>query len=551
MKLRAHLAANPVIVKELRSRMRGARAFAVLTGVLLLLGSVSFGLYRIVLTTAAYGGLPLSPQIGQALFAGLALLELIMICFVTPALTASAISGEREMQTYEMLLATPLNPASILRGKLFSALSYVFLLIFAAVPLCSLVFTFGGVSPRDMLKTLVILVVIAVTLGVLGIFMSTWLRHSSRATVLTYLLVLTLLIGPYLVYILVGVLRNAQPPSWILIPNPVSALFSALTPSTQDMGSFGYSGLLGSLSMLLTGRIDPGAASSGGMGWPRPLYHYTLPFYIGLSLALYLLATRLVRPVRRWRIGRREALGAMALVLLFSGGVALAFLASASRYEWRAGVAGPAAMPTPALAPLPPMPVAAKQVIAVAPQPTDPGSLSPIPTPTRNVILPAEDETAIYAAVVRQLYTEDHTFGDRPPNWAMVCLVRWTDDSVGDPEAPRTEPRLLSTPTQEGIVASLADLPAEFRWVDGKDEVLLEKNGGQVQEDAAIKNGGAILDSAAIITMGNLYLQDDGSVYVSASLYFGSLGATGKTYMLQQVGGVWQVVGTVGAEWIS
>ena len=149
---------NPVLVKELRSRMRGARAFVILTGVLLLLGAVCYALYRIVLATSGYTRSPLSPQIGQTLFIAIVLLELMMVCFITPAVTAGAISGEREKLTYEMLLATPMRPSSILWGKLVSALSYVFLLIFAAVPMASLVFIFGGVAPRDMIKALVILV---------------------------------------------------------------------------------------------------------------------------------------------------------------------------------------------------------------------------------------------------------------------------------------------------------------------------------------------------------------------------------------------------------
>jgi ABC-2 type transport system permease protein len=546
MAFRPRLRANPVIVKELRSRMRGARAFAILTGGLLLLGLISFGLYRVVQATAGYGGPPLSPQIGQVLFTGLILFELMMICFITPALTAGAISGEREMQTYEMLLATPLNPASILRGKLVSALSYILLLIFAAVPMSSLVFIFGGVSSRDMLKALVILVVVAVTLGVLGIFMSAWLRRTSRATVLTYLLVLTLLVGPYLVYVFAGALRGMQPPAWILIPNPVGALFSALTPTTQ--GSVGYAGALGSLGMLLSGRLEPFMGASGTSGWPRPLYHYTLVFYAGSSLVLYLLATRLVRPVRRWRIARREVLGTAALFLLFAASVATGFFVTTGRYEWRQDLVGPGqptptpairvmAVPPPAVVGLKPTP--APRPAVVGPVPTDPPFLSPVPTPTPNAIVPGEDEAAIYAAIVRQLYTVDHTFGDQPPNFPVVYLLQWTDDSVGDPGAPQNDPRLLPPVVQEGIAAVLADLPAEFRWVATKDEVPLEESGGRVK------------DGGAIITVGNVREQDDGSVHVSASIYFANLGAAGKTYVLRQVNGVWQVVGTTGTEWIS
>ena len=175
---RTLLRANPIIVKELRSRMRGWRAFAVLTGALLLMGGISYLLYRIVLAATQYDSTPVSPQIGQAVFVGLMVVELMIVCFITPAVTAGSISGEREKLTYEMLLATPLRPASVLWGKLISALSYVFLLILAGIPMASLVFIFGGVALVDMVKSLVVLLATTVTLGVIGVFMSALLRRT-------------------------------------------------------------------------------------------------------------------------------------------------------------------------------------------------------------------------------------------------------------------------------------------------------------------------------------------------------------------------------------
>ena len=73
------LETNPILVKELRSRMRGGRAFAVLTITLVILGAFSYALYRMILPTANYGPTPISPQLGQIMFAGLALIELLMI----------------------------------------------------------------------------------------------------------------------------------------------------------------------------------------------------------------------------------------------------------------------------------------------------------------------------------------------------------------------------------------------------------------------------------------------------------------------------------------
>jgi len=147
------------------------------------------------------------------------------------------------------------------------------------------------------------------------------------------------------------------------------------------------------------------------------------------------------------------------------------------------------------------------------------------------------DEAAIYAAVARQLYTVDHTFGDHPPNWPIVYLLRATDDRAGDWRAtPKS--RQLSESVQKDIVATLDDLPAEFVWIDDRSEVIDESI-------MAVKGGGAL------VTLGNTYLQKDGSVEVPASIYFASLGAGGTTYVVKQVGGVWQITGRTGVSWMS
>src|SRR5690242_14330269 len=91
---------NPIIVKEIRSRMRGGRAFITLTLILIAMGGLMFGMLQLILANSRYQTV-LSPQIGQSLFAVLAFMELAMICAVTPAVTAGAISGEKEKQTYE------------------------------------------------------------------------------------------------------------------------------------------------------------------------------------------------------------------------------------------------------------------------------------------------------------------------------------------------------------------------------------------------------------------------------------------------------------------
>jgi ABC-type transport system involved in multi-copper enzyme maturation permease subunit len=352
------------MVKELRSRMRGARAFIILTGVLLLLAGVSYVFYRIVLETTRYSNQPIGPQIGYTLLVVLTVVEMLIVCFITPAITSGAISGEKEKLTYEMLLATPMRPTSILLGKLFSALGYVFLLLLASVPMVSLVFVFGGITLVDMVKVMSVLVSTAVMLGVFGITVSAWLGRTVRATVLGYLFVLLLMIGPYLAWIIAGIARNQVPPSWILVPNPISALLSALAPNHAQGGA---SAMGGSVVFELGRLLGGGAVSAGETKGllPRPLFHYTLPVYGLISLALYLLATRLVRPARRWRIRWREAVGALVALLVLAGAIAVPFLATAGRYEQSTL---PTPTPVPAIKPAVPRIIGPVEPERVVPQ---------------------------------------------------------------------------------------------------------------------------------------------------------------------------------------
>jgi ABC-2 type transport system permease protein len=551
MEGRIHLGANPIIVKELRSRMRDTRAFVTLTAMLLLLGGTSYLLYRLAITTSSYSSIPLSPQIGQSLFLALAFLELMVICAIAPAVTAGAISSEQEKLTYEMLMATPLHPASILWGKLVSALSYVFLLIFAAIPMASLIFIFGGVTLRDMLKALIVLVVVAVTLGIIGLFMSAWLGRTSRATVVSYIVVVALIAVPMVAYVATGILTQSEPPRWLLVPNPLSALFSALTPVTNTGGSFS-SQLLWSLGMGFGGNLGILTGTTfSQVGIPRPIYHYSLPFFGGLSLVLYLLSTRLVRPTQRWKLTRREILVALALLLLFSGAVGLAFLSSADRYE-NVNIFESQAI-------RPPEPAVVERVI-VERIPVDeipvkepelvPPPATSLPYPIEHyagesISVEFEDAASIYAAVVRQFYNVDHTF-DKAPNFPVIYLVKTTDDSIGDPNAAQGEPSQISEELQAQITALLLEgksqqpieaLQAEILWVDHPEQVPYNSTG-------------AIENSGAYIVFGNIYLQPDGTARVSGSLYISTLAAVGKTYILNQIDGAWVVTGNTGVQWM-
>lgn len=183
---------NPVLVKELRGRMRGARAFVVLTIYLLLLSCLASAVYfGMVIQANAYGGYSADlAQVGRSVFITVTLSQAFLITFITPAFTAGAITGERERKTYETLRSTLLPAHSIVFGKLTVALSYVGLLLLASIPLQGLSLMLGGVVLSALVRVLIILAQTIFFLSVLGLFFSSLLRSTLTATVATYATVL-------------------------------------------------------------------------------------------------------------------------------------------------------------------------------------------------------------------------------------------------------------------------------------------------------------------------------------------------------------------------
>lgn len=186
---------NPVTVKELRSRMRGRRAFVVLT---IYLSLMSCFITMVYLAYAAAAGDPYGPNSGQAgkvVFGAVLAIQIFLVIFIGPAFTAASISGEKERQTYDLLRTTLLSARSLVTGKLLSAMSYVFLLIIVAIPLQGIAFMLGGVSPVELIISQILVIVSAVAFALLGLFFSSIMRTTLTASVSTYAAAIALTMG--------------------------------------------------------------------------------------------------------------------------------------------------------------------------------------------------------------------------------------------------------------------------------------------------------------------------------------------------------------------
>ncbi len=339
-------------VKELRGRMRGRREFVILTLYLLFLAG--FGAAWQAIAERAYGNSSslyggsaafASALIGQEIFGALLIVETLLVVFLAPAFTAGAISLEREKQTLDMLAATPISSLAIVVGKLLSALTYVFILIGASIPLTAMVFVFGGVGPDEVLRGYVVLLVSAVGLGSLGLFISALMQRTQAATVVTFFGVMALTMGTLFIVLfwttMAGLSPNqagfrtqglgpikGRPPEALLWFNPFAAQYDVICGASD-----GYGGWCSRLAEVTNGAISIGigGGATGGttitptftepaidpargpvvtdvpavqpfgirrdVFWPR-----SVAAWIVVSTVLILASVQLVTPTRRWRI---------------------------------------------------------------------------------------------------------------------------------------------------------------------------------------------------------------------------------------------------------
>jgi len=335
-------------VKETRGRMRGKRAFIVLTIYLVLLAGFAAMVEIFVERTfqTGFGGSAAfaSAVIGQSIFVALLMLMTLQVVFLAPSSTASGISLEREKQTLELLIATPISSAAIVIGKLLSALVWVFLLIAASIPLMAVVFVFGGIGPETVLAGYLVLLATALGLGSFGLACSSLVKRTTASTAISIFGVLAITIGTAFVLIFwtamgsfdnngnrVGGLFGMRAPAILAYVNPFIAQADVMCTTESSFGG-GWCSTVDSLVPNRNGVVftDGGAipvpappviqtvggkeviVEGGGfapddvplqqvVAQRDPLWIRSVITWLILSVIFLFIAVQAVSPTRRWR----------------------------------------------------------------------------------------------------------------------------------------------------------------------------------------------------------------------------------------------------------
>ncbi|HEY3342539.1 MAG TPA: hypothetical protein VGK81_10995, partial [Anaerolineae bacterium] len=111
---------SSISAHELRALMRNPHAYTILTVYMSVISGITLLVY-IAVSSGGKSGVNDSSRVGSVLFYIIIGMQAVLVCLVTPWLTSGAISGEREMNTYDLLRLTLLKPREIVLSKLMSA----------------------------------------------------------------------------------------------------------------------------------------------------------------------------------------------------------------------------------------------------------------------------------------------------------------------------------------------------------------------------------------------------------------------------------------------
>lgn len=247
---------NAVLRKDMLLDMKKPKVAVIMLLFNLLLGVVAIPVTAGLIFMAegySYDIVTLSYRIMVTMFLTMVWLETVAICFLTPALTAGCISIEKERQTLDVLLTTRMSTWQIVKGKFFSSITLVLMLIVSGLPVMSLVFIYGGINLWQLFLVVLVLIAITMYLASFGVFFSSLVKNTIVSVILTYIavgvvLALTFGVPPFLMLIMamvgeyiedeIGLVNNLNGDLFLFIMywNPLVTIFD----STAQI--FGYGG---------------------------------------------------------------------------------------------------------------------------------------------------------------------------------------------------------------------------------------------------------------------------------------------------------------------
>jgi len=160
-----------IVHKEYRQRARGVATVGLIITYTLILGGVSFLIYL-----GAYAGLEsggtTAGTVGRSMCIATFIAQLLLALMLSLSINASSIAAEKDQETFDLLNLTLYKSWEIVLGKFLSSTGFLLILVVTAVPIYTLAFTFGGVSPDFFWRLAAIVVGSTLLVSAVGLLLS-------------------------------------------------------------------------------------------------------------------------------------------------------------------------------------------------------------------------------------------------------------------------------------------------------------------------------------------------------------------------------------------
>ena len=183
--------ANPILLRVVESGGKRHRDLFVRCGYLGLLVLVVL----VAVVSGGGGSLSELAKTSAQLFQHMSYLQLGLVALLAPVFTAGAITQEKDSQTYDILLATPLTNGQIVLGSLLSRMFFVIALLISGIPIFSITQIFGGVAIRSIVLSFAIAAATCFITGALAMAIATFKVGTRRTIFSFYLFIVIYLVG--------------------------------------------------------------------------------------------------------------------------------------------------------------------------------------------------------------------------------------------------------------------------------------------------------------------------------------------------------------------
>ena len=222
---------NPVLQKEIWTRFRSRKAKTIQLAVGIPAGIIlAISYWRLIVSMTSLG------TDNGDVWTSVSMLQLVLLCFITPGLLSNAVSQEREQRTWSLLLLTRLSSWQILSGKLIARLLPVPILMLACAPFMAYSAFISNLGWKVIFCTCLVLFACMIFFAVQALFWSWLLRRTAAATAASYGTVFVFTAGTAIFEVLYqSITSSHEHESFLMLLNPFYALGKLL-----DFYSNGY-----------------------------------------------------------------------------------------------------------------------------------------------------------------------------------------------------------------------------------------------------------------------------------------------------------------------